>query len=261
MTRRGARQITTVQRVPAPEPQARIAPTSSRRAQVLQFQAGLGDMMTLHDAPEAKSAPDSLIRLMELASAGGDISAEIGDGVADRIGQDAVREWEIDNGSRTAWVDATEKGLAAAAQESDADEGDGTGKNYPFENASDIHYPIITTATQQFAARAMPELVKGDKVLAVKVLEPGPTGLPLNPQINAQVDQMHQMRLDYQDMVEQRDALVEDAQLMRDFMREIKGQKITVQVGVETGVGQAKLYALAKLVREIQRRADMEGHR
>lgn len=189
MARRGARQITTVQRVPAPEPQASIAPGASRLAQVAQFGLDQG----VPDIPADQDALGALAFLQSLAQAPGDISDLIGPGIAERIGQDAVKEWDIDCGSITDWTRITEEGLAKAAQESDR-QGDGTGKDYPFENASNIHYPIITTATQQFAARAMPELVKGDKAIGIKVLEPGPSGLPQAPQMSQQQDQAHAMK-------------------------------------------------------------------
>ena len=115
------------------------------------------------------SIPESLTRLYEFAKTQGDISHLIDEGVLNRIGVDAVRQWHIDEGSRGKWLEQANRSLSIAAQESDEGDQD---KDYPFEGASDIHYPILTTASQQFAARAYPALVRGDKVVGVKVFDP-----------------------------------------------------------------------------------------
>ena len=196
MARRGARQINIVQRVPAPEPQPVISPGSSRRAQVRQFGVPGAQIANEPEAPPRATGepPESLRRLIEFASTPGDISHLLEPGIIGRIGEEAVREWEIDTGSITDWTRITEEGLAKAAQESDEQEGDGTGKNYPFENASDIHAPLLTIASQQFAALADAELVKGDKVVGFRAFQPGPTGQPSNPQQLQQQDQATQLR-------------------------------------------------------------------
>lgn len=183
MPRRSSRQITTVQRVPAPEPQARIGPDARLRSQ---------DAL---DEPSDTSVPsESLTRLLEFATTGGDISHLLDEAIVSRIGLDAVREWDIDTGSISDWTEITEKGLANAAQENGRTDDNGTGKNYPFENASDIHCPLITTATQQFAAMAGPGLVKGDKVVGFRIFQQGPTGQPQNPQQQQQSDQQQTQR-------------------------------------------------------------------
>jgi hypothetical protein len=51
--------------------------------------------------------------------------------------------------------------------------------------------------------------------------------------------------------------LEEDAQLMRDLKREIKGCKILVQVEIENAVGSVKVAAIGKIMRQIQMEADM----
>ena len=121
------------------------------------------------------SSRSTLRKLHEFAIAKGDISDLLDDSVVDKIGIDAVRQWRIDESSRTSWMETAERSLNIAAQESE-EGGDGE-KDYPFEGASNIHYPILTVASQQFAARAGPALIRGDKVVGVKVFNP-PTAQP-----------------------------------------------------------------------------------
>lgn len=136
------------QSVPVPEPQAHIdtsAPPSSMDP---------GD-------------PTSLILLQTWAQQGGDISDMLPDGELSRLGSQAIREWHLDSASRKDWVEKAERYLDLAAQEDDDDQ-----REPIWENASDVHYPILSTASGQFLARASPELIKGDKVVGVKVFSP-----------------------------------------------------------------------------------------
>lgn len=145
-------EIKTVQAVPVPEPSAHID-TSANTDRIREY----ADPM------------ESLAKLREWAEMGGDISDQLEAGIVTRMGNDAVRDWELDNGSRQNWLNNANNALAIACQEN---EDDPQSKDFPFESASDIHYPLLTVASQQFAARAYPELVKGDKVLGVKVFTP-----------------------------------------------------------------------------------------
>ena len=75
----------------------------------------------------------ALARLTEWAQVGGDISDLLEDGQVAKLGVDAVRQWNIDKGTRQDWLNQAEQALAIAAQENDNEEGQ---KDFPFENAS-----------------------------------------------------------------------------------------------------------------------------
>lgn len=47
-----------------------------------------------------------------------------------------------------------------------------TGKNIPWENAANVKYPLITSACVQFNAKTNPEIIKNDKVVAVRNMLP-----------------------------------------------------------------------------------------
>jgi len=129
-----------------------------------------GDNPDPEDDAPTDEPPESLVLLHSFASQGGDISDLLAPGQTEKLGTDAVRQWQVDSGSRAKWLEVAERSLAIAAQETD-DDGERDG---PWDGAADIHYPILTTASQQFAARAEPALVKGDKVVGVKVFTPPP---------------------------------------------------------------------------------------
>lgn len=86
-----------------------------------------------NDEVNEDGLPESLIRLYQFAETNGDISHLLEDSVISRIGVDAVRQWQSDEGSREQWMQQAQRSLAVAAQESsDGEDGD---KNYPFEGA------------------------------------------------------------------------------------------------------------------------------
>lgn len=153
-------EYTTYQSEPVPEPQAHIDTSAPDT-----FDDDVNQL--------------SLLRLQEWATTGGDISESLDPSELSSLGARAIREWREDAGSRNDWLDKAEHYLDLAAQETDDEE-----REPLWENAADIHYPILSTASGQFLARASPELIKGDKVVGVKVFTP-PTMNP-GPQEIAQ---------------------------------------------------------------------------
>jgi len=83
-------------------------------------------------------------------------------GIAQKIGQDCKRGVEIDEASREQWIERHDKALALAMQRTDE-------KSYPFEGASNIIYPLITTGANQFAARALPAIIPGANIVKCKI--------------------------------------------------------------------------------------------
>lgn len=145
----------TVQRVPVAEPRAHIDTADQGRPDT--------------DEPDHIY---TLGRLKQFAEQGGDISDLLEPGTLTRLGVDSVRQWRMDAGTRSDWLEHADKYLNQAAQETDDDE-----REPIWENAANINYPLLSTASGQFLARSEPELIKGDKVVGVKVFSP-PTQKP-----------------------------------------------------------------------------------
>jgi chaperonin GroES len=115
---------------------------------------------------------EAMVLLDQFIAKRGDISDLLDPGVVDDMGIDAVREWESDRGSIADWLKMAERGMSIAAQDSDE-----TPTEWPWADSSNIHYPVLTSAALQWAARAYAELVKGDKTVEVRVFQP-PAKLP-----------------------------------------------------------------------------------
>ena len=98
--------------------------------------------------------------LMELAALD-NIATEMGDVQGDislgNIAEQVVAEYEVDKKSREEWEETNKKALKAALLIAEE-------KNYPFKNASNIKYPLLTVAALQFNARAYPAVIQGNRV-------------------------------------------------------------------------------------------------
>jgi chaperonin GroES len=79
------------------------------------------------------------------------------------ISSKVLKGLEIDEDSRKEWKERVDSAQEIAKQVT-------TAKNYPFENASNIKYPLITQAAIDFAARTYPEVIQNDRVVKPKVI-------------------------------------------------------------------------------------------
>ena len=89
------------------------------------------------------------------------------------IGANALEGFDLDKQSRESWEKQSEEWTKLATQVREA-------KSFPWQNASNVKYPLLTTASMQFAARAYPSLVPSDgKVVKSKVIGKDPDGQKL----------------------------------------------------------------------------------
>lgn len=129
-------------------------------------------------------------RLVVFAEHQGDLSAFL---TEDRLSAIAARcreDYDTDCNDREEWMEVAETSLKRAKQEKEEE------KMWPWAGASNASFPLLTTASLQFAARAYPAIVKGDEVVSCKVVgsdsgmpaigpdgqpmvQPGPDGQPM----------------------------------------------------------------------------------
>lgn len=87
-----------------------------------------------------------------------------------KIGRDAFEGYDQDKLSRQHWEQQVEEWTKLATQVRED-------KTFPWPRASNVKYPLLTTAAMQFAARAYPSLVPSDgKVVKSKVIGKDPNG-------------------------------------------------------------------------------------
>lgn len=91
--------------------------------------------------------------------------------IADELDSDALgivahavkTEYEIDKQSRSEWEDDSEVAMEMALQITQP-------KTFPWENAANIKYPLLTKASLQFGSRAYPAIIQGRNVVKGKVV-------------------------------------------------------------------------------------------
>lgn len=91
-----------------------------------------------------------------------------------KIGSDVYAGFDLDLGTRVDWDKAMEEWLRLAKQTVEP-------KTYPWPKASNVKYPLLSTAAMQFGARAYPSLVpSNEQVVKARVIGKDPTGEKLD---------------------------------------------------------------------------------
>lgn len=120
-------------------------------------------------APAQQPQLSPMQKLEVIATKIPNIAAVLPEEKLGQISTKVVEEYLIDKNSRTLWEerisDAMDLAMMVSAQ-----------KDYPFEKASNIKYPLLTVAALQFNARAYPAIVQGDRVAKCKVVGRDPNG-------------------------------------------------------------------------------------
>lgn len=110
--------------------------------------------------------------LLQFAQAEADISGLLTNEMIAKLGGQVCDQYDRDDTSRKDWKKVAEKALADMAK---CDHGE---KSYPWQGASNVHYPLLAQAVMQFNARSYPAIVKGDEAVSVKVVG-ADNGMPM----------------------------------------------------------------------------------
>jgi chaperonin GroES len=86
------------------------------------------------------------------------IAKELPQDKLNEIGGKVLDEYQIDLNSMDEWREEAEEALELAMQRSEP-------KTYPWKDASNIIYPLVTQAADQFAARAYPGIIPNNSVV------------------------------------------------------------------------------------------------
>ena len=80
-----------------------------------------------------------------------------------KIGQEVVSNFNDDLNSRSGWTQQQEEALKLAAQIQET-------KNYPWQNAANVKFPMLTEAAVQFNSRIYPALVPSTNIVKGRVV-------------------------------------------------------------------------------------------
>lgn len=99
-----------------------------------------------------------------------DLSEGIDEQTLNKIGEYVVSIYEQDLESRAEWEDRNEEWLKLATQVTEE-------KSYPWPGAANVKYPLLSTASLQFHARAYPALLPDGRVVKTRVFGEDPENL------------------------------------------------------------------------------------
>lgn len=118
------------------------------------------------EEPVQEPRQDHLRRYLEMTN----IAEDLDEDELNRIAQQAIEGYEDDLASRAEWERHIDEWTKLAAQVAED-------KVYPWPNASNVKYPLISTAAMQFNARAYPSLIPADgRIVKAQVIGKDPTG-------------------------------------------------------------------------------------
>ena len=76
------------------------------------------------------------------------------------IGFNVITEYNLDKESRSQWEKRVEEAMMLALQVAEA-------KSFPWANASNIKFPLVTIAALQFHSRAYPSLIPSSSIVKI----------------------------------------------------------------------------------------------
>lgn len=158
-------------------------------------------------------SPEFVQQLQSLAEADNLVDA-LTDTQRGEVARKVIDYYEIDQGSMSDWVERMEHALNLAMLVK------GETKTTPWENASNIHYPLITTAALQYNARAYPAIVPATDVVKVSVQG---KETPQKVQRGKRVAEFmsHQLKFDSKDWERGTDQLSLQLSIVADVFRKL----------------------------------------
>jgi chaperonin GroES len=120
-------------------------------------------------------SPEEVAALQEKSQldrylAGVNIAKELDNDELKKIGIDVLNGFDKDKASRNHWEQQYEEWIKLALQVKEV-------KMFPWPNASNVKFPLVSTASMQFAARAYPTLIPSDgRIVKSTVIGADPDG-------------------------------------------------------------------------------------
>lgn len=103
----------------------------------------------INSSGEKLTVPD----ILDISSAGGNVASHVDDTTLDVIASKVVEDFKRDQESRSGWTERMDNASKLAMQVAE-------NKTWPWPNAANVKFPLLTVAVMQFASRVYPALVR-----------------------------------------------------------------------------------------------------
>ena len=123
------------------------------------------DYLTPGEGGETDAVETPALTLQDIlghAMQGGNIAEMISDAALNAIGEEAKTQFKADYADGAEWRAQRERAIKATKQDTEK-------KAFPWEGASNVKYPLLTTASMQFAARTYSAIVPGKTIVKTAI--------------------------------------------------------------------------------------------
>ena len=153
------------------------------------------------------------------------LAEKLDDKQLDAIGSQVVEGYETDINSRSNWADKVDEWIELAMQISQP-------KTHPWPNAANVKYPLITTASLQFSARAYPALLPGTNLVRGKVVGFDLDGSKLERAVRLGKHMSYQLLDEMEDWEEEMDRLLFSLPIVgcmfkKTYFDSVKGRNVS----------------------------------
>lgn len=104
-----------------------------------------------------------MVQRVEALASAVNLCDQLADADLTKLANSVIEGFDIDKASMTEWEERMQRGLDLAMLVKEE-------KTYPWVNAANIRYPLITSAALQYNARAYPAIVPSTDVVKVAVM-------------------------------------------------------------------------------------------
>lgn len=143
---------------------------------------------------------DKTLKLGDILNAG-NVAELLGDDDLDRIGTCVHEGYIVDKESRQTWEEQVDEWVRLALQVAEP-------KSHPWPGAANVTYPLITTASLQFSARAYPALLPGTSPVRGRVVGYDLDGEKTKQAIRVGKHMSYQILCEMEDWEEEMDRLL-----------------------------------------------------
>ena len=179
------------------------------------------------------------------------IMDSISEDMLTKIGEDVVTRANDDDSSRSDWKKRSKDAMDLALQVLDE-------KTFPWPNASNVKYPIVTVAAMQFHARIMPVILNGNKIAKAKVTGEDPEGAKEEQAVRVAEYMNYQLIEEMEDWEDDMDRLmlalpIEGCQFKKTYYSPALGTNVSEWIRPEDFIVHYKTKKLATCNRKTHR--------
>lgn len=158
---------------------------------------------------QAQVSPEAFIAFAVQSQ---NLAAEMSEGQLLKIAQQVMSDYDLDKASMSEWFEKMERGIKLASLVKED-------KSYPFVGASNVKYPLVTSAALQFNARAYPAIVPPDQVVKAKVWGDDKGGLKAARALRVSTFMSHQLSGPIEEWEEETDNLLVQLPIVGTMVR------------------------------------------